>query len=125
MINDAYNANPDSMKRAIDELVRLKGQGRAVAVLGDMLELGEASKYEHREIGKYLSASGVDHVIAYGAYAENILEGTGNLIDTTHVMTHQEATKLLIDKAAPNDLVLVKGSRGSKMEQVIKGLLKE
>ncbi len=125
VINDAYNANPDSMKRAIDELVRLKGEGKAIAVLGDMLELGETSEYEHREIGKYLSASGVDQVIAYGSLAANILEGTGNSISGFHVGTHQEAAKMLIDTAEPNDLVLVKGSRGSTMEQVIKVLLEE
>lgn len=125
VINDAYNANPDSMKRAIDELVRLKGRGRAIAVLGDMLELGTMSEAEHREIGEYLSASGVDEVLAYGSFAANILEGTGNFIDGFHVMTHQEATELLIDMAQPNDLVLVKGSRGSRMERVIKGLLVE
>ena len=125
VINDAYNANPDSMKRAIDELVRLKGGGKAIAVLGDMLELGETSEYEHREIGKYLSASGVEQVLAYGSLAANILEGTGNSISGFHVRTHQEAAKMLIDMAEPNDLVLVKGSRGSTMEQVIKVLLEE
>jgi len=125
VINDSYNANPDSMKRAIDELVRLKGRGRAIAVLGDMLELGTMSEAEHREIGEYLSTCGVDDVIAYGTYAANILEGTGNLTAGFHVKTHQEAAELLIEKAQPNDLVLVKGSRGSTMEQVIKGLLEE
>ncbi len=125
VINDAYNANPDSMRRAIDELVRLKGRGRAIAVLGDMLELGEGSEYEHREIGKYLSTCGVDDVIAYGSYAANILEGAGSLMAASHVMTHQEAAELLIEKALPDDLVLIKGSRGSKMEQVIKALLEE
>jgi UDP-N-acetylmuramoyl-tripeptide--D-alanyl-D-alanine ligase len=83
------------------------------------------SEAEHREIGEYLSTCGVDDVIAYGTYAANILEGTGNLTAGFHVKTHQEAAELLIEKAQPNDLVLVKGSRGSRMEQVIKGLLEE
>ena len=125
VINDAYNANPDSMKRAIDELVRLKGGGKAIAVLGDMLELGEASEYEHREIGKYLSVSGVDDVITYGKYAANILDGASNSTNCFHAKTHQDAAKILIDTAKPNDLVLLKGSRGSRMEQVIKGLIEE
>jgi len=125
VINDAYNANPDSMKRAIDELVRLKGGGKAIAVLGDMLELGEASEYEHREIGKYLSVSGVDDVITYGKYAANILDGASNSTNCFHAKTHQDAAKILIDTAKPNDLVLVKGSRGSTMEQVIKRLFEE
>ena len=125
VINDAYNANPDSMKRAIDELVRLKGGGKAIVVLGDMLELGEASEYEHMEIGRYLLASGVDYVIAYGRYAENILEGAGNSTSCFHVNTHEQAAKALIDVAKQGDLVLIKGSRGSRMEQVIKGLFEE
>ena len=125
VINDAYNANPDSMKRAIDELVRLKGGGKAIAVLGDMLELGEASEYEHREIGKYLSVSGVDDVITYGKYAANILDGASNSTNCFHAKTHQDAAKILIDTAKPNDLVLLKGSRGSTMEQVIKRLFEE
>lgn len=125
VINDAYNANPDSMKCAIDELVRLKGGGKAIAVLGDMLELGEASEHEHREIGKYLSVSGVDDVITYGKYAANILDGASNSTNCFHAKTHQDAARILIDTAKPNDLVLLKGSRGSRMEQVIKGLIEE
>lgn len=125
VINDAYNANPDSMKCAIDELVRLKGGGKAIAVLGDMLELGEASEHEHREIGKYLSVSGVDDVITYGKYAANILDGASNSTNCFHAKTHQDAARILIDTAKPNDLVLLKGSRGSRMEQVIKGLFEE
>ncbi|MEK6223512.1 MAG: UDP-N-acetylmuramoyl-tripeptide--D-alanyl-D-alanine ligase [Thermodesulfobacteriales bacterium] len=125
IINDAYNANPDSMKRAIDELVRLEGKGKTIAVLGDMLELGDGSEHEHLEIGKYLSSSGVDNVILYGKFAHQILEGYGNSTDGIVVSTHEEAAKILIDLANPDDLVLVKGSRGSKMELVIKALSKE
>ena len=122
VINDTYNANPDSMKRAIDELARLKGEGRAIAVIGDMLELGEGSEYEHQGIGKYLSSSGVDDLIVYGRFSQQTLQGAGN---GTQVSTHDEAAKLLVELAKPGDLVLVKGSRGSRMENVIKRLIEE
>ncbi len=125
IINDAYNANPDSMRRAIDELVRLKGTGKTVAVLGDMLELGEGSDKEHYELGKYVSNEGVDHLISFGTFSSKTLEGYGNSQSGLPAQTHQQAAKLLMELANPGDLVLVKGSRGSRMEQVIKEIVKE
>jgi len=125
IINDAYNANPDSMRRAIDELVRLKGTGKTVAVLGDMLELGEGSDREHYELGKYVSNEGVDHLISFGTFSSKTLEGYGNSQRGLPAQTHQQAAKLLMELVNPGDLVLVKGSRGSRMEQVIKEIVKE
>lgn len=125
VINDAYNANPDSMRRAIDELVRLKGTGKTIAVLGDMLELGEGSEAEHNKLGKYVSKSGVDHLISFGTFSSKTLEGYSLAQSGLPAQTHEEAAKLLTDLANPGDLVLVKGSRGSRMEQVIKVLIKE
>jgi len=125
VINDAYNANPDSMRRAIDELVRLKGTGKTIAVLGDMLELGEGSDREHYELGNYVSNQGVDHLISFGTFSSKTLEGYGSTRNGLHAQTQEEAAKLLMDLATPGDLVLVKGSRGSRMEKVIKLLIKE
>lgn len=125
VINDAYNANPDSMRRAIDELVRLNGGGKAIAVLGDMLELGEGSQSEHIKIGEYLSTSGVDNVIAYGQFSPYLLQGFNDLNNGFNVTKHDEAATILLNLASPGDLVLVKGSRGSRMELVIKALEKE
>lgn len=125
IINDAYNANPDSMKRAIDELVRLKGGGKTLAVLGDMLELGEGSDSEHYELGKYVRNTGVDHLISFGTFSSKTLEGFGKGPSGIPASTHEEAANLLKDLVTPGDLVLVKGSRGSKMEQVIKEIVKE
>ena len=67
----------------------------------------------------------MDDVITYGKYAANILDGASNSTNCFHAKTHQDAAKILIDTAKPNDLVLVKGSRGSTMEQVIKRLIEE
>jgi len=125
IINDAYNANPDSMKRAIDELVRLKGDGNTLAVLGDMLELGEGSEKEHNELGHYASRLGVDHLISFGAFSGKTLEGYKNSRKGFPAQTHEEAAKLVLELAEPGDLVLVKGSRGSRMEQVIKEIIEE
>jgi len=125
IINDAYNANPDSMRRAIDELVRLKGDGKTLAVLGDMLELGEGSEKEHLNLGAYASKSGVDNLISFGAFSCKTLEGYVNSSEGLPARTHEEAAKLVMELAGPGDLVLVKGSRGSRMEQVIKEIIEE
>jgi UDP-N-acetylmuramoyl-tripeptide--D-alanyl-D-alanine ligase len=122
IINDTYNANPDSMRRGIEELVRLKGSGRAIAVLGDMLELGSASKSEHISLGEFLSEKKVDFVITHGEHGRYILEGTQRRIEGAFAETHDEAARILIGFAKPGDLVLVKGSRGMRMENVIQKL---
>jgi len=123
LINDAYNANPDSMTSAIDELVRLKGQGRAIAVLGDMLELGEFSEEQHRAIGRYMSQAGIDYAITMGKFGPSILEGAGNGLDGIYAESYDQAGRVLKETAKAGDLVLVKGSRGMRMEEVIKRVL--
>lgn len=125
VINDTYNANPDSMRRAIEELARLKGNGRGIAVLGDMLELGNVSESEHESLGEFVSENKIDFVIACGKYGSHVLQGTGTKIETAFAETHDEAADILIRIAKPGDLVLVKGSRGMKMENVIQRLFKE
>ena len=113
------------MRRAIDELTRLNGTGKTLAVLGDMLELGEGGDSEHYELGKYVLNAGVDHLISFGTFSSKTLEGYGNPQSGLPAQTHEEAAKLLMELANPGDLVLVKGSRGSRMEQVIKEIVKE
>lgn len=123
VINDTYNANPDSMRSAVDELMSHKGEGRAIAVLGDMLELGEKSGSEHHGLGEYLSASGVDFVIACGNFGRAVLEGTGEGPGGFYASSHEEAANIVREIARPGDLVLVKGSRGMRMEEVTKKLV--
>ena len=81
LINDAYNANPQSMYAAIDVLTGLPGEGRRIAVLGDMLELGEFSREHHREVGAYLRGKGIDILVAVGANAVDIAAGASGLSD--------------------------------------------
>src|SRR3989337_1227811 len=125
IINDTYNANPDSMRRGVEELVRLKGSGRAIAVLGDMLELGMASEAEHRSLGEFLCDSKVDLVIAYGKQGEHVLEVLRGRAKGILAETHDKAAENLIKLAKEGDLVLIKGSRGMQMEKVIQRLFKE
>lgn len=124
IINDAYNANPDSMLMGIRELSRHKEQNRVFAVLGDMLELGESSKNQHENIGKELSESNIDFVITVGEQARYISSALNVGSKGRHVKNHEEASKLLLEIAKPGDVVLIKGSRGMKMENVIQNLYK-
>jgi UDP-N-acetylmuramoyl-tripeptide--D-alanyl-D-alanine ligase len=125
IINDTYNSNPDSMRRAIEELIRLKSDGRTIAVLGDMLELGSESMTEHRMLGEFLRELEVDYVIAYGKFAWCLLEGFNEESRGFYVEKHEDAAVTLKNYAGPGDLVLIKGSRGMKMEHIIQMLFKE
>jgi len=120
-IDDSYNANPDSMKAALRTLVELDADGKRIAVLGEMRELGEESVRDHREVGETAAELGVDQLIAIGDMAAAIAEAAHNagLPNTSVVRSTSEAAQLLGEIAAPGDLILVKGSRGAHTEQVI------
>jgi UDP-N-acetylmuramoyl-tripeptide--D-alanyl-D-alanine ligase len=120
-IDDSYNANPDSMKAALRTLVELDADGKRIAVLGEMRELGEESVRDHREVGERAAELGVDQLIAIGDMAAPIAEAARNagLLNTSIVRSTREAAQLLGEIAAPGDLILVKGSRGAHTEQVI------
>lgn len=122
-LNDAYNANPESMRAAIDTLVSWKGAGRRIAVLGDMLELGEASVSEHEELGRIVARKGVDLVLALGRFAPDVVKGATDEGMNEDALTvcrdHADAARLLVSLSAPDDLILVKGSRAMAMEKVL------
>ena len=122
IINDSYNANPDSMSKALFELSKLKNNNKLIAVLGDMLELGSSSAEEHRKIGNYINELNLDYVITYGDNTKFINQELRPGIEGVHVDSHQQAAQLLIEKAGEKDFVLLKGSRGMKMENTIKFL---
>ena len=123
IINDTYNANPDSMRAALEELAGRKGDGtRTVAVLGDMLELGESGRGEHERIGELVSTLGVDMVVAMGEFAGALLGAVGNETERREAADHGEAADILAESCGPGDLVLLKGSRGMRMEEIIKKL---
>jgi len=120
IINDAYNASPLSMTAAIETLQTI-ARGRKVAVLGDMLELGDRGAEAHRQIGEKLAAEGIQVVITLGELAEHIAAAalTGGSDVTVACRSHDEAQEALRKLVRPGDTVLVKGSRGMKMEKIL------
>jgi UDP-N-acetylmuramoyl-tripeptide--D-alanyl-D-alanine ligase len=120
-IDDTYNANPDSMKAALRTLVELDADGKRVAVLGEMKELGSESEVAHREVGEAAATFGIDQLITIGDMAEAIARAAraGGLESTTAVRSTAEAAELLGEIAKPGDLILVKGSRSARTEHVI------
>ncbi len=125
LIDDSYNANPSSMAAALITLLELKGKGRAVAVLGDMLELGEGEVEAHREVGK-LAATCVERLYLLGNLAEEVAAGAmaAGLSASTIVVAkdHGELTADLLRNKEKGDYILVKGSRGMRMELVAEGI---
>src|SRR5437667_10698666 len=120
-IDDSYNANPDSMKAALRTLVELDADGKRIAVLGEMRELGEESTRGHREVGETVAVLKIDQLIAIGDAATAIADGARHcgLQKATVVNSTSEAADLLREIAAPGDLILIKGSRASRTEEVI------
>lgn len=126
LLNDAYNASPTAVKAALSLLRELPCRGRKIAVLGDMLELGEAGERLHREIGAGLDPAGIDYVLTYGelaAYiAEECLPRFGN--GRAEAFRDKEALAKRLERlAGPDDMVLFKASRGMRLEDVIRALL--
>ena len=128
IIEDCYNAGPESMRAALDVLAERGGEGRRIAVLGDMLELGTCSIAEHYRLGR-LAAEKADVVYAYGPHSDRVVIGaiTGGISQkcTARFDTHEEMAAMLRRTAKPGDTLLFKGSRGMKMETVLKLFLEE
>jgi len=127
IINDCYNANPASMKAAIDLLVTFGGQ-RTIAVLGDMLELGPRSSEYHREVGAHAASRRVSMLIACGPLGKGFAEGAREAGMPADCIIEEpdavHAARLVSSILRPGDAVLIKGSRGMRMEQVV-DLVKE
>jgi len=126
LINDAYNANPYSMEVALETLVEVKGKGRAIAVLGDMLELGNFEKEAHEQLGERMSELAIDFLLALGKDAPLVVESAirhGFPIERTRIVeSHSEAISLLRQMLENGDWILVKGSRRMAMEKIVEGL---
>ena len=120
-IDDSYNANPDSMKAALRTLVELDADGRRIAVLGEMGELGAESERGHREVGEAAAALRIDELIAVGAMGATMARAAqaAGLENCVAVDSAREAAERLGKSAAPGDLILVKGSRAARMERVL------
>jgi UDP-N-acetylmuramoyl-tripeptide--D-alanyl-D-alanine ligase len=120
VVNDCYNANPLSMRAALDDLATQDTAGRRVAVLGDMLELGPAEREHHAEIGAYAASAGVELLIAVGRRAAAMLDRYDG--EAHAVADAAEAAALARELVGPGDVVLVKASRGVGLEVVAEAL---
>jgi UDP-N-acetylmuramoyl-tripeptide--D-alanyl-D-alanine ligase len=127
ILNDAYNASPTSVKAAIDLVAELTGYRRKWVVLGDMLELGPDEAEFHAETGRYLSPEKADRVLVYGPLSDNTYEAAKRNYEEGCVFHFKEKsalTEILLNRLSSEDLVLVKASRGMKLEEVVIALQK-
>lgn len=127
IINDAYNANPASTKEALQVLKEIAGtQARKIAVLGNMFELGEREEAGHFEVGEAAASIGVSELFAVGDLALQIAKGAefgGMPLAQIHPCKNNiECIEILKQITQPGDVILVKGSRGMKMEEIVKAL---
>lgn len=121
VIDDTYNASPDSMVGALDILAKLPG-GKKIAVLADMLELGSYAEKGHRDVGNHARALGIDWLLCIGTQAAYMADAFGNSEKSRLFATTEEAAAFLQELLEPGDAVLVKGSRGMKTDRIVKGL---
>jgi UDP-N-acetylmuramoyl-tripeptide--D-alanyl-D-alanine ligase len=125
IINDAYNASPTSMMAAIELVSNLQGYRKKILVLGDMLELGPQEEQYHRQIGEGLKADKVDLLFTYGKLGLQIAAGAGKVLGSEKVFSYTEKADLIkeLEKHVDDStIVLVKASRGMKLEEIVTSL---
>lgn len=123
LIDDSYNASPDSMRSALDVLTGRSVTGRRIAVLAGMRELGEYTRKGHLDTGAYAREAGIDALIAVGELGRVIAEGFGP--QAICAKDNAQAWELLKELLRPGDAVLVKGSRGMKTEEIVESIKSE
>jgi len=125
ILDDTYNANPVSVRAALDTLGTSAGDARRVVVLGDMLELGPIAEVEHRAMGRAVAASGAAEFVGLGRAARTAVDAAreAGLAESHHAETFEDTVARLLKRLAPGDAVLVKGSRGMRMERIVDALL--
>jgi UDP-N-acetylmuramoyl-tripeptide--D-alanyl-D-alanine ligase len=125
ILDDTYNANPVSVRAALETLQASAEGRRRVVVLGDMLELGPIAAAEHRDMGRAVAASGAAEFIGLGPWCGTAVEAAreAGLVESHHAATFEDTVVLLLKRLAPRDAVLIKGSRGMRMERVVDALM--
>jgi UDP-N-acetylmuramoyl-tripeptide--D-alanyl-D-alanine ligase len=124
ILDDTYNANPDSMLAALATLQSMTATGKKIAVLADMLELGLHAEELHKQIGKSTAKYGVNILLTFGNLSKCIDESA--VVETkAHFENKTALTEYLLRLIADGDCVLVKGSRGMKMEDIVNGLIEQ
>lgn len=125
IINDAYNASPTSMMAAIELVSNLKGYEKIILVLGDMLELGPQEEQYHQQIGKGLNPDKIDLLFTFGKLAEHIAKGARSSLGNQRVFSFMDKNELIqvLEQHVNNQtLILVKASRGMKLEEIVTAL---
>lgn len=126
VIDDTYNANPLSAQAALEFLRDFQTSGRRIAVLSDMLELGKESEKRHYHLGQQAACMGLDRLLLTGSFAKEIQKGAvENGMKATMIQmaeSRQEIIDAIVSEISPQDVILVKGSRRTKMEVVVEGL---
>ena len=127
LIDDTYNANPESTAAAVRVLGKIESSGRKLAVLGDMLELGDYEQAGHRAVGRAVAEAGIDRLICVGERAELIsAEALKRGLAAENIFDFPDSISAgdwLVSQIKHGDLVLIKGSQGMRMERVTKALL--
>lgn len=123
VINDCYNASPDSMIAAIDVLCNISGTSK-IAILGTMRELGDGAFKAHKEIGEYARFKNVDLLITLGEFNDAYKEGFNDINKYRSFETHEDVISYLEEILTENDVVLIKASRYMKLESIVSGLYK-
>ena len=125
VIDDTYNANPDSMKAAITTLASLRANNRSVFAAGDMLELGAQTESLHRQVGVWAATANINKLLVTGEYADAVAGGAkeaGMQSENIFIGSQKNILNALKDTLKPGDWVLVKGSRGAHMDTIVEGL---
>jgi len=127
LINDVYNANPASCEAALNTLKQMMGEGRGFVILGDMLELGEEAPERHRFIGELLTGINIEKAYLKGDLVRFIAEGAREKGWGEEKITFFGEVREVVGDISrllkPGDWILVKGSRGMKMEEVVRALV--
>lgn len=118
ILNDTYNANPDSMMAALRTLAAYPSSGKRIAVLADMLELGAAAEAEHERIGQAVAAMKIDHLLTFGRLG-GLIARAASIPAAVQYDQKNILAEYLLELLTPGDVVLVKGSRGMRMEDVV------
>jgi UDP-N-acetylmuramoyl-tripeptide--D-alanyl-D-alanine ligase len=129
IIDDTYNSSPEALKKAIQALNNISFGQRKIAVLGDMLELGKDSEKLHREIGEIISKTNIDYLVTFGEKARYIFdEALKNNFSKNKIFRFfkkNQIIELLKEMIKENDVVLVKGSRGMEMEEIVEKIIRK
>ena len=129
IVDDTYNSSPEAANKAVESVAKLdfENDTRKDAVLGDMLELGEISEKEHFNLGKKVGEDGFDLLVAVGQFRNEIIKGAqkAGLENCVEFEDSKIALNSITDLITDNDLILIKGSQGSRMERIVKKLMAE